>query len=247
MINHQIGIDYTKLFDVMPGLTFSIAVIYFIVQAVVYSIGLVINIKVISVCWKKKETTTWQIHMINSIFLTIFWPLDLSFLAVSNTIPKLSMYTGEWFCKLSAFVIIYGVKIIIMNSLIVAVMKYVFIVHTLKARKYGNEKVQKLFTIINLTIPLILATFQVIMGDYEFYKAINNCLGLERENMPKLNIWQKLFFCKVKEPDEFLSEGYTTNLVLQSACAIQSALTYLIISNLPEAYFYYKIFTKMKR
>ena len=231
----------------MPGLTLSIAVTYLIAQAVVYAIGLFINIKLIYVCWKKKETTTWQIHMTNSIFLTLYWPLDLSFLAVSNTVPKLSIYTGEWFCKLSAFVIIYGVKIITMNSLIVAIMKYVFIVHATKARVYGHEKIQKLFAIINLTIPLMLTTFQVIMGNYDTYKAISTCLDIGTEPMPKRNIWQKLFLCNAKVSSAFYSESYTANLVLHSACAINSVLTYIFACNLAGVYFYYKIFTTMKR
>ena len=231
----------------MPSLTLSIAVVYYMVQVVVYAVGLVINIKLISVCWTKKETTTWPIHMTNSIFLTVYWALDLSFLAVSNTVPMLSVYTGEWFCKLSAFFIIYGVKLIIMDSLIVAAMKYIFIVHDVKARLYGFEKIQKIFTIIKLTIPLMFATFQTFMGDYESYKAINNCLGLERKNMPKRNIWQKLILCDLKESNEYLSGGYIANLVLQCACATNSVLTYITSFNLAEAYFYYKIFTKMKR
>ena len=231
----------------MPNLTVSNAVVYYMVQAVVYAVGFVINVKLISVCWNKKESTTWAIHMTNSIFLTVYWALDLSFLAVSNTVPMLSVYTGEWFCIFSAFVIIYGVKVIIMDSLIVAAMKYIFIVQDVKARRYGHEKIQKIFTVIKLTIPLILATFQTIMGDYESYKAINNCLGLERENMQKRNIWQRLFLCDLNESNEYLSGGYIANLVLQSACATHSALTYIISFNLAEAFFYYKIFTKMKR
>ena len=236
-----------KYFDTMPSLTLSIAVVYYMVQVVVYAVGLVINIKLISVCWTKKETTTWPIHMTNSIFLTVYWALDLSFLAVSNTVPMLSVYTGEWFCKLSAFVIIYGVKFIIMDSLIVAAMKYIFIVHDVKARLYGFEKIQKIFTIIKLTIPLMFATFQTIMGDYESYKAINNCLGLKRENVPKRSLWPKLFLCNLKESNEYLSGEYIANLVLQIACATNSALSYIISCNLVEAYLYYKIFTKMKR
>ena len=236
-----------KLLEMMPGLTLSLAVVYFIAQAVVYAIGLVINIKLIYVCWKKKESTTWQIHMSNSIFLTVYWPLDLSFLAISNTVPILSNYTGEWFCKLSAFVMIYGLNFIIMNSLIVAAMKYIFIVHAIKARVYGHEKIQYIFTVINLAIPLVMPTFQVIMGLFEDYKAINNCLGLERKNMPKRNIWQKLFLCNLKPSNVFLSEDYTANLVVQSACVILQALTYMVACNVVEAYLYFKIFTKMKR
>ena len=231
----------------MLGVTLSVVLVHLIVRVVVYAIGLFINIKLISVCWKKKETSTWQIHMTNSIFLTVYWPLDLTFLAVSKTIPNLSMYTGEWFCKFAAFVMIYGVYMIITNSLVVAAMKYVFIVHDQTARAYGHEKLQKIFSIIYLAIPFVFATMSLITNDYDSYKAVNVCLGLDREQMLRRSIWEKLFLCNSKKSSAIMTDNYSINVALQSTCAIKSVLSYITTFNLVEAFFYYKIFTKMKR
>ena len=219
-----------------------------IIQAVVYGFGLVINIKVISFCWKERDTTTWQLHMANSIVQTVYWPLDLSFVAISNSVPKLSMYTEEWLCKVAAFIQIYGLKLIVINSLAVVAVKYIIIVHHIKARVYGNEKIQRIVSIIYFAFPLGLAIIQVITNDYDSYKAVNNCLGLERKNISQQSSFQKIFLCNSKESnDALLSENYTVNFVRQSVCVVHSALTYIINSNLPEGYIYYKIFAKMKR
>ena len=231
----------------MLGLTFSVVLVHYIVQGVVYAIGLFINIKLISVCWKKKETSTWPIHMTNSIFLTVYWPLGLSFIAVSKTTPKLSVYTGEWFCKFAAYVVSYGVYMIITNSLVVATLKYAFIVHDAKARTYGHGNLQKILTVIYLAIPLVFATIRLITNDYDSFQAVTVCLGREREEILKRNIWESLFLCNLKTSSANMTESYTIHIALQSTCAIQSVLSYIITLNVAEAFFYYKIFTKMKR
>ena len=65
--------------------------------------------------------------------------------------------------------------------------------------------------------------------------------------MLKRNSWEKLFLCNFKTSSENMTENYTINIAVQSTCAMQSVLSYIITFNVAEAFFYYKIFAKMRR
>ena len=91
-----------------------------------------------------------MIHMAHSISSILYFAFYLPFFTVTSQIPHLAdEYTGEWFCYLATFVITYGFTIITFNSLLIAVMKYVFIVRNEDVRMYGDEKALKLFSIFN--------------------------------------------------------------------------------------------------
>ena len=135
------------------------------------------------------------------------------------------------------------------NSLLIAVMKYVFIVHSEKVLLYGDTKTQKLFFIIDLTLPLFLAFFACITRDFDSFSELNSCFGQTEQVIAKYNTWtksfEKFFLCNLnREQDQ--SYGYTFYVVKQVLCAINSIGLSLINTNIPEAFFYYKIFQKMR-
>ena len=220
------------------------------IQALLYLVGVLVHLKIISVCWKEKDGKVWMIHMTNSIFTIIYFAFYLPFFTVTSEIPNLSdQYTGEWFCYLATFVIFYGFTIITFNSLLIAVMKYVFIVRNEDVRVYGDEKALKFFFIVDLTVPLFVATFACITRDFEGFAALNSCFGTTQQVLKQYNTWdknlQKFFLCDLnKEKDQAYS--YTLYAVKQVACVIKSCAVLVTNTNLPEAFFYYKIFQTMK-
>ena len=107
-----------------------------------------INFKVISVCSRNRDTKTWQIHIAHSIIVTIFFAFDLPFVTISNALPHLSIYTGDWFCYMASFIVNYEVYFLVTNSFLIAVMKYIYIVHWDKAMRFGHEKIQRIFLVV---------------------------------------------------------------------------------------------------
>ena len=116
----------------------NIAIIMF--YAVLYFIGLLIQSKTMYVCWKERQGNTWQIHLTYSIAVTIYFSFLIPFSIVSNAFPNLSAHTGQWFCYLAAFILVYGFYIITCNSLLIVIMKYIWIVHDEKVLGWGKEK-----------------------------------------------------------------------------------------------------------
>ena len=215
-----------------------------------FLIGLFINLKIILVCWKEKEGKTWQLHMIHSIAVIINFAFNVPFWRVTYSIPNLSTYTGEWFCYLATFIQLYGFYIVSFNSLLIAVIKYVFIVHSIRSIKLGDAKIKRAFLIFDLTLPFVLATVSCVMKDIEHFSDLVSCFGLRNQvqkqyTTPVKNM-EKFFLCNLHMTTEDISKGYTLYAMRQCVCLVKSTVVIIINTNLPEAYFYYKIFRKMK-
>jgi hypothetical protein len=225
----------------LPG-----SIISIIIEALLFLSGLFINTKIVLLEWKKRESKTWQIQIVCSICSTIYFAFDLPFSAISAAIPDLSNYTGDWFCNLATFIIIYGIFTFTTNSVVIAVMKYTFIVHPFKALEWGHAKIQKLFLVIYITIPSLMATIVIVTKDFESYKYIRMCFGMKKEDL-ETHIWKRLLLCNLKEIGIDESDNTHLQNSVYTICALRSGLAFLITSNIMEAFFYYKIFTKMKR
>ena len=221
-----------------------------IVLVLLYLVGVIIQAKITYVCWKEKDSKTWLIHMIYSMSTIIYFGFYLPLFIVTTEIPNLAAtYTGEWFCYLATFITVYGVTIITFNSLLVALVKYTFIVHHDRTIRKGEQKVQKIFCIINLSIPLFLALFASLTRDFDSYGALNSCFGTTNMIKVKYNDWSmsfaKFFLCDLSNEASY-SYGNLFFILKQTLCVIKSVIVFVINTNLPEAFLYYKIFKKMK-
>jgi hypothetical protein len=196
--------------------------------------------------WKKRESKTWQIQIVCSVCSTLYFAFELPFSSISTAIPNLTNYTGDWFCNLATFIIVYGIFTVTTNSVVIAMMKYIFIVHPSKALRWGHDKIQKLFLAIYITIPSLMAVIVIATKDFESWQNIRMCFGMKKEDL-ETNLLKRLFLCNLKE----IGIDETVNTHLQngilSVCIIRSVLAFMISGNIMEAFFYYKIFTKMKR
>ena len=225
---------------------FSVATIINItVQIVLFFFGLFINIKVVLVCWKDRDGKAWRIQIAYSISIVLFFAFHLPFSVVTNAIPHLSDYTGDWFCNLATIVICYGINAMTTSSLLIAIMKYVFIVHPLKALRIGHEKIEKMFLTMYLALSFVMAIVDTITKDFEHYIVIRKCFALSDEQ--KEITWKSIFLCNFDEMGVDVSNNLTLEIVLQTICVVRSILEIVIASNILEAFFYYKIFKTMKR
>ena len=227
------------------------SIVHVVAQALLYIIGLMIQMKVMYICWKDKDGKTWQIHLTHSLSCTLYFLFVIPFWHISTSIPHLSVVTGEWLCYLSAFVTLYGFFIITPNSLLVAIMKYMFIVHNETWLRLGDRKAQRMFMCINLMVPFVLTTISCVAKDFEAYSELTSCFGMTEQIKTQYNTWeknmQKFFLCNLDTTEKDISDAYTFYVMKQCFCVVKSIVSMFINTNVPEAFFYYKIFGKMKR
>ena len=223
------------------------SIIHILLQVFLFSVGLFINIKVICEC-KKDKGIAWKISVSHSIIMTIYYGYIIPFNAVTHFVPFLSQYTGTWICYISSFVSFYCFHAISAHSLVLSIMKYVFIVHGLKTMKYGESKIKKCFFCTNLINPLVLAIVAVLTSDLKTRSSLMSCFGDEEETLQKNNssssgIETFSFNTSINIEDYNVVLFY----VIQFFCLFRSLSNIVTITNLPEGYIYYKIFCKMNR
>ena len=134
--------------------------IYIIFPILLYAIGLFINIKNIIVC-KTEKSRTWQIDISHAVVMSIVFAVRIPIMAATYLLPKSFLHSGRWICHMLAFVFSFGAGSINSHSLIVAIMKYVSIVHAMKVRSFGEDKIKKIFFLVTIAVQ---TTFQFIAG-----------------------------------------------------------------------------------
>ena len=226
---------------------FTIFQVVFLV--LLFCAGSVIQVQIISVSYKELDTA-WKITITHSIVTTIHFAFNISFDAVTHFIPFLSQYTGNWICYAASVVIFYCYYSIVAYSLLVSILKYVFIVHRVKTLKWGKDIIKKWCFFTNLFHPLFLASLTVLNSHWESNTFINSCFGQTEETLRQYNTsfssLRKVFDCPLKNSEED-SSWYAYYVTEQCVCILLSIISIGFNSNLLEGFFYYKIFKKMRR
>ena len=121
-----------------------------------------------------------------------------------------------------------------------------------KARSYGEKKIQKIFFWLNITIPLVLSINALLTNDFAvgltMRSALNSCFGeashpsLIPNHSPSVNM--NFIICSNLNS---LDHGPVLYYISKISCVSQKIINLILVSNIPEAYFYYKIFSAMQR
>lgn len=130
-------------------------IIFLVIAICVYSIGVFLHAKIIIVSRTEKDMT-WKLDITNS-FLLIGHYTNIVFIHIVNFITNdFHIYIGRWFCYVSKAMVYYGVLYLTGHSLIVAIMKYVIIVHWQKVRDFGKSRIKELFFWLNFLHPIFM-------------------------------------------------------------------------------------------
>ena len=116
---------------------------------------------------------------------------------------------------------------------------------------YGEEKIKNIFFWVNLLGPVLPSIITVLLFDFEAIASLTSCFVLEdrvheRYNSSTGNI-ERMFLCKLRVVDGEDLGTHVSYTLAQCFCATKIGFNLVLLSNIPEAYFYYKIFKRMKR
>ena len=231
-----------KLIDIFKSNISAGAILNVIVQIILYFMGVLINTKIIFTCWQSRNhNKSWQLHILYSLSCIILFIFDIPFWIFSMSSTSLSSFMGEWICYLAIFMNSFFVIIILMNSLLVSITKYIFVVHWDKALVYGHEKIQWASVILSVLITIPGAIVRTAMKRYDT-DLQQTCFGEERNESKEKSGWKYILnWC--------FSENLSPNeqVFLQIFCVLAHVVHGIMCCNLPEAFFYYQIFKTTKR
>ena len=221
-------------------------------QIFLFIIGTGIQIKIISTC-KREKGATWKLQVISSTILMINFAFNISFDAIIHFIPSLASYTGPWFCYLASFINYYCFYSIVANSLIISIMKYIFIVHQITPSSDQGSSVKSTFFIIYLMHPLFLTLCNVLTSDWGSFSSLQKCFSPNPENLNNLKNFptnmdgeEKPFLCIYGLPNTKSSDIDILFIVKQIICILRTIVNIAANTNVLEIFFYYKIFKKMR-
>ena len=225
------------------------AVVITLAWIFVVCLGSFIQLKIVLTCLKAKNTTTWQIDIIQAVALTIWVFFSSIFKIIIDQIPDLHEAIGDWICYIYAFTHIFAIYVCLFHSFVVALMKYIFIVHHMKNRVFGERKTQKIFFLATIIHPAILAILATLAYDFESSKPLISCYGLKEQVLMKYNTstrFEKAFLCKLGNMGTD-KDDMPWFYIRQGFCATKMIWVLLLSTNIPEGYLYFKIFKKMRR
>ena len=161
----------------------------FLLSAVIGAIGIVINYRFIKKLKdeKRKVPLGRKGNVIEPImnwfcqFQLVYWPYHLTFfwIVFNGVIP--TDYMNGWWCNVSTQIgIKFGRMYIAYNSLFVALIRYIYIVHRKKLNQWDFEKVGKCFQIASVMMPLLIEMLGLFVNPYEMFQeqeGFNECIA----------------------------------------------------------------------
>ena len=213
-------------------------------------LGVYIHVKIILTC-KKEKGTSWQLDITHSVVLCVTYFISITFRLIFRYLPNLHRYIRYGICYTSSFILTFGCYSIFSHSLVVSLLKYMFVVHHTKV--YGEEeRVKRTFFWTNIIHLLFLTILTVCLLDFENMLLVIKCLGLEEKKKAEYNkeykfSFEMIFLCKLtNKPGEELNGGHVY-ILKQTVCAIKTIWTIIFMCNFPEAIFYYRTFCVIRR
>ena len=194
----------------------------------------------------------WDINLTHSIVMIIHYIFGILLENITYIIPNLGEHIGIWFCYCALFIKLYGVSVINLHSLSVAIYKYMFIVHNEPIRRFGEGKMKKLLFCVNIVLPIIASLSFGFRPNFLAFSSINKCgyqkyLGLSNGPAKEPTRFLPSFFCGIDDDVQVTALHYFIYYTTQLYCFMQNIVAMCVFTNFIELLCYLKIFRHMKR
>ena len=199
---------------------------------------------------------TWKLDLSNSCLLIAHHGHCVIMDTITYIIHDLHNYTGAWFCYASKVVNFYGNLYTVGHSMIVAILKYILIVHWQRVKRAGQEKVKETFFWINFLYPWVLILIHLTIKPdffliYDGFARVDRCLGDPNNNWGLNSNRTQIkvhTVCKILiEPPREDVFAYTIYILRSGICWAQVVFEYLVNWNVIEILLYYQTFAFMRR
>ena len=222
-------------------------IVHSVIQCLLLIIGVYLQFKIVHVC-NVERNKTWRVQIFHAIVLTIHFAIRVPFQAITHFVPNLSSHIGSWVCYIGALNNFFSLQEISSHSLWVAIEKYIFIVHHIKARGFGNNRIEKIIFWVHVAYPCLGSTIAMLTTNHETRADVKSCFGFTDEvvlsNSTSTSGRRNFFLCDVSG---FAETSLSLSYVIQFFCVCRTLTNWVVVTNLPEAFFYYKVFKTMKR
>ena len=224
----------------------SVVLTFFVIKLVVICVGESICIKLLD-SLKKETGLLTDVTRLFIIVQMILHPTFHFFETVINTVYPVNELIGDWMCFLVW--LFWGVmgRILLSNSFISALMRYLFIVHEQKVEFYGKERVKRWFLYVTIASSIVQFALHALKGSPRL-SFVNKCYGndhrvfLFQTSTFDMSSRQSINFYGPHANMSFIRE------VFASIGKIVEVIWFLLAGlNVAEAILYFKIHKKLSR
>ena len=174
----------------------------------------------------------------------VYWPYSLLFFWILfNGLTPTVILETLW-CNVGFLIIKWGRMYIAYNSLFVAMIRYIYIVHYEKAKKWDFKKVGKFFKLSSLVFPLIMGFVGMFVESHKFYQGkteFRECIA----SYQGLNSTQNLTIPYVY-PQRWTTK-YVPETIAFALHAFHQTISIATFLNITEGFFYFQIFNNIQR
>jgi len=179
------------------------------------------------------------------ILQMIFWPYDLLLLWSSTNRILSSDVISNWICSILFAVLKSGRMCIAYNSLFVAIIRYIHIVHQKKSNQWNYKNAAKWFKIASIVVPIaleVLGSFTHGFTQLKDIEEIRDCLALPR--VSNITLIQDHH---VPSDAANWTMRYLPVSLVHALSYAYVTITAIVFMNITEAFLYLFVFRKMKR
>jgi hypothetical protein len=177
----------------------------------------------------------------------IYWPYHLlTFWIMFNEIIPFE-YMNGWWCSVGGGAVKFGRVCIGWNSLFVALIRYIYIVHRQKSNQWDFEKTGRYFRISSIAIPLGIETVGLFVNGYPGHQitkdqdVFKSCVASQQGYNTTLNI-------QIPEPYfRALTLQVVPEWVVLGIYYVYKFLTIVVLINVIDGFLYFQIYRTIKR
>ena len=201
---------------------------------------------------KKDTGILTDVIKLQAYIIIASMPIRLIFVTLTDLIHPLNEVFGQWICSSYWVIKTISVQITVYHSLVIAFLRYAFIVHNNKVLKYGKQKIKKLFWYLSIGIPMFnLLWIATDLTQIDTDISINRCNGADHKKF-LIQSWSS--FGLIKQNFRSLQihreSDYPTIVFVvfrRISKIAQRVWIIFLASNITEGVIYYKLIQKMRR
>ena len=232
-----------------PTQTFHSGTSFLVIRLLLVLTGEFLQMRVLEMANKEKGAC----EKIFKLFLYVqmmYWPLEVTFITATDWIHPLNeILGGEWVCDVFFFIKYSCWHIILFHSFIVALVRYMFLIHHRFVESQGKETIKKLFFWIILVVAFVTTSWKYFgSGELDTDPYLNKCRG--KYHVAFLRFENALEgvkgFCD-REYDLKDLSSYLTAMAKKISCIASSLVFVLMGLNISEGLLYSRLICHVRK
>ena len=181
----------------------------------------------------------------------ISFPLDCIFRHATDFIYPLSEVFGSWFCVFFYFLKWSCTIFISFHTTVIAIMRYIFVVHDERVASFGKQRAQHFFYWLLGIVPIVLTIwlyFGAADREYDGNIAINKCNGvydkiflLKWGFAGRQSVWYARCGVQCYASVNFDNVASAIEILELIQCIASFSIMILLTSNIFEGFIYYRL------